>query len=134
MDAFSWLHLTDLHWGLTGQKPLWPNVREQFFKDLAEVRPKTGPWHAVLFTGDLVRNGSKDEFASLEDSVFGPLWERFRQLDCNPVLLAVPGNHDLKRPSAKSQSASVRWLRTPGRFQEIAENSGRMRNPSSAAR
>ncbi len=121
MDAFNWLHLTDLHWGLTGQNPLWSNIREQFFKDLEVLRPKTGPWHAVLFTGDLVQQGTPDEFDSLEDKVLGPLWERFRQLDCNPVLLTVPGNHDLKRPDAKSRSAAVRWLRTPGRFQEIAE-------------
>ncbi len=41
MDAFNWLHLTDLHWGLTGQKPLWSNIREQFFKDLEA--PAGGP-------------------------------------------------------------------------------------------
>lgn len=121
MDAFNWLHLTDLHWGLTGQKHLWPTIRQKFFEDLGKLRSKTGPWHAVLFTGDLVQKGTKDEFQSLEDKVFGPLWQRFLELDCDPVLLAVPGNHDLKRPPANSRSAAVRWLRTPTRFQDIAE-------------
>jgi len=122
VDAFNWLHLTDLHWGLPGQRHWWPTIREEFFEKLPELHSKTGPWHAVLFTGDLVQQGSSDEFAALEDKVLGPLWEQFQKLECNPVLLAVPGNHDLIRPKAKTKNAAVHSLRTPGRFQEIAED------------
>ena len=44
MDAFSWLHLTDLHCGQTGEKHLWPNFRKAFFEDLAKVYERCGPW------------------------------------------------------------------------------------------
>ena len=121
MDAFNWLHLTDLHWGLTGQKHLWPTIRQKFFEDLEKLRPKTGPWHAVLFTGDFVQKGAKDEFDSLEDKVSvrcgngSGNWTAIRS--CWPCRAITISNG----PPAKSRSAAVRWLRTPGRFQEIAE-------------
>jgi hypothetical protein len=121
VDAFRWLHLTDLHWGQTGQKHLWPEIREEFFKDLARLHKKTGPWHAVLFTGDLVFRGDPDEFAQLDSQVFGPLWKCFQELESNPILLTVPGNHDLKRPNEKDDDAAVDWLREPEGYQKIAE-------------
>jgi hypothetical protein len=37
MITFNWLHLTDLHHGASGQPPLWPNVRQAFFTDLAKL-------------------------------------------------------------------------------------------------
>ena len=49
----------------------------------------------MLFSGDLVQKGT--EYAQLED-IFGKIWDCFRKLDCNPKLLAVPGNHDLPSP------------------------------------
>src|SRR5689334_11472420 len=102
MKAFNWLHLTDLHFGLTGQTSLWPNVRKVFFDDLVRVHERCGPFHAVLFTGDLTQTGHVDEFKGLEDTVLGPLWEKFRELGSKDVaLLAVPGNHDLQRPELK---------------------------------
>lgn len=116
MDAFNWLHLTDLHWGLTGQKHLWLAIRDEFFRDLARLCTHTGPWHAVLFTGDFVQNGAKEEFETLEEHVLGPLWQQFADLGCNPVLLAVPGNHDLQRPDGKSFEAAADTLKTPGGF------------------
>ncbi len=116
MAGFNWLHLTDLHWGLLGQRPLWPSVREAFFEDLGAQQDKFGEWHAVLFTGDFVQRGSRQEFAELEEQVLGPLWERLRQLGSAPVLLAVPGNHDLERPDGNSFRAAVTLLTTPGMF------------------
>lgn len=53
--AFSWLHLTDFHYGLKGQKPLWPNLRQPFLDDLPRLHGHCGPWQAVLFTGDLAQ-------------------------------------------------------------------------------
>ena len=51
-DSFSWLHLTDFHYGLDGQDCLWPNLREPFLKSLDELHECCGPWDAVLFTGE----------------------------------------------------------------------------------
>ena len=108
VDAFRWLHLTDLHWGVTGQKHLWPEIREEFFRDLGKLHQKTGPWDVVLFSGDLVHQGEQDEFTQLDELVLGPLWECFQKLGSQPVLLTVPGNHDLKRP--KEGDPAVDWL------------------------
>ncbi|MCI0723806.1 MAG: metallophosphoesterase [Acidobacteria bacterium] len=122
MRAFNWLHLTDLHFGLGGQAPLWPNVRDVFFDDLSSLHEKSGPWHAVLFTGDLVQSGQAEEFAQLEEKVLGPLWERLAALGSNDtILLTVPGNHDLSRPDAKKPTAALRQLLRKGGFDEIAE-------------
>ena len=51
-DSFSWLHLTDFHYGLKDQGCLWPTLRQPFLRDLAELYERCGPWDAVLFTGD----------------------------------------------------------------------------------
>jgi hypothetical protein len=58
-DKFSWLHLTDFHYGLRGQNSLWPTLREPFFSDLEKLHKRAGPWQAVLFTGDFVQSGNQ---------------------------------------------------------------------------
>lgn len=97
-DRFSWLHLTDHHQGMSGHDSLWPQVREAFFLDLERVFQHCGPWDVVLFTGDLTQRGAEAEFERL-DQTLAEIWTVFRKLGCDPVLLAVPGNHDLIRPS-----------------------------------
>ena len=96
-SAFHWLHLTDLHFGLAGQQPFWPNVRSEFFGDLIKkLHERSGPWNAVLFTGDFVQRGSKDEFRQLDDEVLGPLWDELQKLGSGDAkLLTVPRKQDL---------------------------------------
>jgi hypothetical protein len=48
MSTFRFLHLTDLHLGMAGQAPLWPNVEEIFFADLKTLLERVGPWDLVL--------------------------------------------------------------------------------------
>jgi len=122
MKSFNWLHLTDLHFGPRGQVSLWPNVREAFWRDLEILHEKSGPWDAVLFTGDLVQSGGDAEFTELEDKVLGPLWEHLATLGTKePVLLAVPGNHDLVRPESKKPKAALRLMLQHNSFADIAE-------------
>jgi Calcineurin-like phosphoesterase len=106
---FGWLHLTDLHVGMSGQKWLWPNIREEFFSDLERLHRKCGPWDFVLFTGDFVQRGGADEFQKLNE-LLGEIWGRLRALGSNPCLLGVPGNHDLVRP--RPDDPAVTALRT----------------------
>ncbi|HEV8025818.1 MAG TPA: metallophosphoesterase, partial [Stellaceae bacterium] len=102
-DSFSWLHLTDFHYGMKGQDCLWPNLREPFLESLAVLHEKCGPWQAVLFTGDLVQSGESDQYKKMQDEVLAPLWRRLDELGSkNVALLAVPGNHDLYRPKPDS--------------------------------
>jgi hypothetical protein len=122
MNSFNWLHLTDLHFGLKGQPILWPSIQESFFKDLEKLHSKCGPWHAVLFSGDLVQSGADTEYDALDDKVIKPLWEKLNELGSNDaVLLTVPGNHDLVRPDNKKPKAALRQLTSEHRFIEIAE-------------
>jgi predicted MPP superfamily phosphohydrolase len=97
-QAIGILHLTDLHMGMNEQSTLWPNVKESFFDDLAKLHAKVGPWDVVVFTGDLTQRGSRAEFDAV-DTVLAAILQRLQTLGSAPVILAVPGNHDLVRPS-----------------------------------
>ncbi|RKH35690.1 hypothetical protein D7Y13_17470 [Corallococcus praedator] len=107
MTSIRWLHLTDFHQGMGGQKWLWPVMREQVFNDLARLQEKTGgPWDLVLFTGDLTQKGTPEEFQALENNL-ARLWEHLRSLGSEPRLLAVPGNHDLVRPTPRKPTVKA---------------------------
>ena len=111
--SLSWLHLTDLHAGEAQHRRLWPNVRDKFYSDLRRVFDRTGPWDLVFFTGDLTFQGSPADFEAV-DRLFNDLWAEFRRLGCAPVLVVVPGNHDLVRPSDTSRPevlALLAWHR-----------------------
>src|SRR5580698_9091335 len=108
--TFTYLHLSDLHSGMVEQAVLWPNVKQRLFEDLPILLDKTGPLDAVIFTGDIAFSGDAIEF----DRVTTILLEIFECLDkkgCAPSFVAIPGNHDLVRPDAKSSSAMMlrRW-------------------------
>lgn len=98
MSTIGWLHVTDLHFGMTGITTAWPTFRADLERDLEELHEVSGPWQIVLFTGDLTQKGAPGDFEAL-DGELDRLWERFLKLQgSEPVLFAVPGNHDLLRP------------------------------------
>ena len=116
-ESFSWLHLTDFHYGLKGQGHLWPTLRAPFLDSLTALHAQCGPWDAVLFTGDLVQAGKSDEFAKFQAEVLEPLWQKLQELGSGKaVLLAVPGNHDLFRPNAFEDNAAADCLLRKGGF------------------
>lgn len=104
MRTIRWLHFTDFHQGMRAQSRLWPGVRDFLFEDIKRMHDRSGPWDIVLFTGDLTQRGSADEFARFNDTL-APLWHLFEHLGSSPVLLAVPGNHDLVRPDSSLPEA-----------------------------
>ena len=108
--SLGWLHLSDLHQGLAGQRWLWPNLRESLLEDLKKMHQVSGPWDVVFFTGDLTQQASKREFAALNETL-ARIWEELAKLGSHPILLTVPGNHDLVRPDSKSSTPKllVRW-------------------------
>ena len=59
MATLNWLHFTDFHCGLESQSRLWPKLRADLFSDLRKLHDIAGPWHVVLFTGDLTQAGEK---------------------------------------------------------------------------
>ena len=109
MTIFRWLHLTDLHLGAPGQASLWPNMEELFLKDLDYLREQVGTWDLVLFTGDLTQSGKKPEFDALEQLLLR-FWKQFAKWKFTPKLFAVPGNHDLVRPTDTSDPTLITLL------------------------
>ena len=119
-STFSWLHLSDLHYGLSSLLCLWPNLRVPFFDDLEQLHKISGPWNAVFFTGDLVQRGRAEEFSSLDRDFLIPLSSHLKELGSAPVFLCVPGNHDLRRPDLDDNPAADTLIR-PGGFDEYAQ-------------
>ncbi len=114
MRTFSWLHFTDLHQGQGGQSWLWPGVKDILFEDLARLHDRCGPWDLVLFTGDLTQRGKAEEFDAFS-ATLEPLWKRLQELGSSPLLVTVPGNHDLVRPEATLPEVLIlqRWAEFP---------------------
>lgn len=110
--AIRWLHLTDLHVGMSDQDWLWPRMQAKFREDLKSVSRKTGPWDLVLFTGDLAQKGT--DYDKVEE-ILATIWPWFRDLGCDPKLLAVPGNHDLLRQKSKKPAVKLleKWHEDP---------------------
>lgn len=97
MTIINWLHLTDFHCDAPGQVWLQDAVKDAFMDDLQSLYRISGPWDIVFFTGDLAFSGR--EYSAAQHAI-DELWNKFHSLGCDPVLLAVPGNHDLQRPTA----------------------------------
>ncbi|MCP4347971.1 MAG: CHAT domain-containing protein [Desulfobacterales bacterium] len=120
MKSINWLHLSDWHYGVEGQETLWPTVRKEFFEDIKKLYKKSGPWDIILFTGDLTQKGSKKEYEEATEAL-DELINFIYRLDSStsPILLPVPGNHDLVRPG--SEDYAVKGI------QELWHNDEEMR-------
>ena len=89
-----WLHLSDLHVGCPG-KALWWTVANEFEKSVKEYVARLGRPDLILFTGDLVFKGDKEEFTKVSQFL-DKLLEWIGEPA--PLIVSVPGNHDLARP------------------------------------
>src|SRR5580698_7795154 len=101
-QVLRWLHISDFHQGVSGQDQdwLWPQVRPWFYRDLKQMSQKLGgPFDLLFFTGDLTQSAQPQQFADL-NVMLNDLLAQMKDLGPEPVLLEVPGNHDLLRPSA----------------------------------
>jgi tetratricopeptide (TPR) repeat protein/predicted MPP superfamily phosphohydrolase len=97
-DTINWLHFSDLHFGLDSQNWFWPNTKHQLFDDLDRRGDKLGGWDLVIFTGDFTQAGSAEQYERLNDELVA-LWETLSKSGRRPKLCAIPGNHDVARPS-----------------------------------
>lgn len=110
MATFSWLHFSDLHAGQKGTEERWDPIEERLHEDLRRLHRRMScashaGWDAVLFTGDIAFSGSDADYAKVNDKL-ERLWQLFGELGCDPVLIAIPGNHD----AMQSQSVVARNL------------------------
>lgn len=106
MESVRWLHLTDLHVGMSNEGCLWANIEEAFFQDLANLHSVCGPWDFVVLTGDLVQKGHEGEYTKLAERL-ARIWGHLSHLGSKPAVLAVPGNHDLVRPPETDRLAEL---------------------------
>lgn len=115
-----WLHLSDLHVGSPGRASWW-RVREDFWRSLESVAVKVGgPPDLLLFTGDLVWKGSRKQYDDLDrflDALREHLGRVFGHAD--PLLLPVPGNHDIARPEGGSLRRELALLK---RYDEMSDD------------
>lgn len=104
----SWLHVSDLHvskkkiGSATGRRPggeQWAEVREEFFADLeAQLDATQLEPDLVIITGDLALSGETKQYNDFDAEFLTPLLARLRGRGAAAVLVAVPGNHDVRRP------------------------------------
>lgn len=95
---FRWLHLSDIHVGMTDQDWLWPTFKHALFDDFKRLLPKAGRLDALIFSGDIAQFGKAAEYERF-NGIFGEIREALADLGSTPPLIAVPGNHDLMRPT-----------------------------------
>jgi len=105
--TINWIHISDLHYGQGRQDTLLPKLKNEFFKDVEKMKSELGKFDIVFFTGDLTFSGKKAEFDKLT-AFLKELWALFAKLDSNPILIAIPGNHDVERQD--NTKSSVRGL------------------------
>ncbi len=97
----SFLHLSDRHFGGGPTRELhWPQVKKEFFDDLDRMAKAHGGYPKfVVFSGDLAFRGAVAEYASAKE-FFKELTRRCGvPADQHLPIFAVPGNHDLERPT-----------------------------------
>jgi 3',5'-cyclic AMP phosphodiesterase CpdA len=107
---FKWLHLSDLHVGISEQAWLWPTLKHLLFEDMHRLFTQIGPWDLVIFSGDLTQRGSPEEFERL-NLILDDIWKNFRNWGFSPKLIVLPGNHDIARANPLSPELRVlrRW-------------------------
>lgn len=129
------LHFSDIHVGMDGQGWMWSSFKKAFLDDLRRMHRRTGDWHIVIFSGDLVQKGSAAEYTRLS-IILKEIWALFLELGFNPLLVAVPGNHDLERPNeldptaiainewwANSRIQGAFWASSPKEYRELIDAS-----------
>ncbi len=117
-QSIRWLHLSDLHMGCRG-KALWWQVQHELEHSIREMLPKVGKPDLILLTGDLSYSGKAEEYLLVDrflDSLLG--WLREVGVEPDPIIIPVPGNHDLLRPEGL-QAFSYRIL---DKYSEGADN------------
>jgi hypothetical protein len=122
--GLGWLHISDLHVGMTAQGWMWPTLKTRFLTDLDELYGHSGPWDFVLFSGDLSQRGDLREFDRLT-GILQEIWAHLETLGSKrPILFCVPGNHDLLRPDALDPEARVlrQWWNAADIHADLFEN------------
>lgn len=92
---FSWLHFSDLQCS-----PKFNQINNEHWQilksDLEEIHKERGPFDVIFITGDISYSGEKEEYKFVTD-IFGDLLKHLKKLGSKPIILTVPGNHDVTK-------------------------------------
>ena len=94
MPTLTLLHISDLHYG--HDESDMPRIKTLFIDDIKQYIKKLGGIDIVIFSGDLVFSGQKDEYDKLS-IFFSEIWEKLEFDKSKTYFLSVPGNHDIAR-------------------------------------
>jgi hypothetical protein len=95
--AIRWLHLSDLHLGCQ-REDLWWQVQEDLAASVRALADQLGPPDLLLLSGDLTNTGAAKQFDRVDRLLDALLGWLARSGGAEPLIVAVPGNHDLQRP------------------------------------
>lgn len=98
MERLVWLHLSDLHRGQPGERTRWGTAREALLRDLRAQARRHGAPDLILLTGDLAFSGQRREYERVDET----LADVRAAVGGEPLVVTVPGNHDLARPAEGS--------------------------------
>jgi tetratricopeptide (TPR) repeat protein len=94
----SWLHIADLHHGPASR---WSDRRDMALRALKRDAEILGAPDLLLVTGDISDAGLPDQFEQARNA----LDDVRSALGGDPIVVPVPGNHDLMRPHPRSGEA-----------------------------
>jgi predicted MPP superfamily phosphohydrolase len=80
----------------------WLSIKAQFFDDLKSVIEHSGAINLIAFTGDIANRGHADEYKVASEFLEELGLFFLKESGTIPPFAAVPGNHDLERPSSSS--------------------------------
>ncbi|MCA9718632.1 MAG: metallophosphoesterase, partial [Myxococcales bacterium] len=100
-----WLHLSDLHLGCPGRSRWW-TVHDVFSRHLREAVAEVGAPDVVLITGDLTHAATREQY----DEVDALLDALVSWCGSAPIVIAVPGNHDVQPPKRRRTYMVLREL------------------------
>ncbi|HSS48439.1 MAG TPA: metallophosphoesterase, partial [Thermoanaerobaculia bacterium] len=115
MSDVKWLHISDLHIGQPSPKVTWDVVRETMIKGISQYVKTEGKVDILIITGDIAYSGAKDEYAKASSLV-----AEIADKSGAASIIAVPGNHDVQRPS-ETKDARFLALRAAARDEDARD-------------
>ncbi|MBF0440236.1 MAG: metallophosphoesterase, partial [Magnetococcales bacterium] len=96
-EPLRWLHLSDIHMGCRGEE-YWHHITER----LLESVPQGKTPDLIFITGDITNSGQKKQYDQFNDFL--------KKLFDDAIIIPVPGNHDLVRPTKRWDIAKLSIL------------------------
>jgi len=111
-NLFTWLHLSDLHFGHGPASHRWDQrlVLQSLIEDLTQLLAGDVPRpNVILITGDIAQTGASSEYDEAR------AW--FSKLTAitgvaGPDILVLPGNHDVQRQAGQENRHTFRLLQS----------------------